>query len=112
MLIQLVESMYSYAEREKYQLLNLDDYICISEDDGFLMKFLVNDEMAAERVKPKPQTTDQDFNEYILRDFKRIDSRYKLLENRGISVDDYILEFYREIHSENNMKVLSRYVYG
>lgn len=102
MLIQLVENMYSYEEREKYQLMNLDDYINVNGDDGFLLKFLVSGEME-ERVKPKVQTTDQDFNDFILQDFKSIDPRYKLLEDRGVSVDDYILGFFSEIHSERNM---------
>lgn len=108
MLIQLVEDMYSFEEREEYQLVNLDDYICINAygDDGFLLKFLLSGKME-EGVKPKVQTTDQGFNDFILQDFKSIDPRYKLLEDRGVSVDDYILGFFSEIHSESNMRILS-----
>ena len=106
MLIQLVEDMYSYKEKEEYKLVNLGDYTCINGDDGFLLKFLLNDKME-ERVKPKFQATDQDFNDLILRDFKSIYPRYKLLENRGVSVDDYILGFFSDIHSESIKKVLS-----
>lgn len=108
MLIQLVDKMYTYEEIEQYQLLNLDDYICINEygDDEFLLKFLLNSEMG-EVIKPKVQTTDQGFNDFILREFKSIDTRYKLLEDRGISVDDYILGFYSELHNDSNMRILS-----
>lgn len=108
MLIQLVEDMYSYKEREKYQLIDLDDYICINvyEDDEFLLKFLLGGDIE-ERVKPKVQNTDQAFNDYILREFKNLDQRYKLLESRGVSVDDYILGFFSEIHTESNMRILS-----
>ncbi|MGE7094437.1 hypothetical protein ACQKII_23995 [Lysinibacillus sp. NPDC048646] len=108
MLIQLVEDMYSYEEREKYQLVDLDDYIRINAngDDGFLLKFLLSGEME-ERIKSKVQTTDQRFNDFILRDFKSIDPRYKFLEDRGISVDDYILGFFGEIHNESKMRILS-----
>ncbi len=60
-----------------------------------------------ESVKPKVQTTDQGFNEFILQDFKNIDTRYKLLESKGVPVDDYILGFFSEIHSESNTRVLS-----
>ncbi|KAB1435946.1 ATP-binding protein [Candidatus Galacturonibacter soehngenii] len=108
MLIQLVEDMYSYEEREQYQLLDLDDYICTNEcgDEGFLLKFLLGKEMI-ETVKPNVQTTDQGFNDFILQEFKSIYPRYKLLEDRGISVDDYILGFFGELHSEINRKILS-----
>ncbi|MBU3209067.1 ATP-binding protein [Clostridium algidicarnis] len=108
MLIQLVEDMYSYEEIEEYQLVDLDDYIFINEygDDGFLLKFLLSGEME-ETVKPKVQNTDQGFNDFILQDFKSMDPRYKLLEDRAVSVDDYILGFFSEIHSENNIRILS-----
>lgn len=108
MLIQLVEDMFSYKEKVEYQLVNLDDYICINVygDDGFLLNFLLSGDME-ERAKPKVQTTDQVFNNFILQEFKNIDRRYKLLEGRGVSVDDYILGFFSEIHNESNMRILS-----
>lgn len=108
MLIQLIELMYSYEERVEYQLVDLDDYICnnANRDDGFLLKFLLNGEME-KTVKPEVQTTDQGFKDFILRDFKGIDPRYKLLEARGVAVDDYILGFFSEIHSKSNMGILS-----
>ncbi len=107
MLIQLVEAMYSYKERVKYQLTDLNDLICINVyDDGFLLKFLINDDMK-EIDKPKFQTTDQGFNDFILQEFKNIDQRYKLLEGGGVSADDYILGFFNEIYNEHNMRILS-----
>lgn len=108
MLIQLVESMYPNEERKKYHLVDLDDYIRIDAygDNGFLLKFLLGGEMR-EREKPKVHHTDKKINDIILRDFKNIDTRYKLLENRGVSVDDFILGFFSEIHSKNNMRILS-----
>lgn len=42
-----------------------------------------------------------------MREFKSIDTRYKLLEDKGISVDDYILGFYSELHNDSNMRILS-----
>lgn len=108
MLIQLVETMYSFEEKKEHQLENLEDYIYINShgDDGFLLKFLLSSEIK-EGVKPKVQTTDQGFNNCILQEFKNIDQRYKLLEGKGASVDDYILGFFNEIHNESNMRVLS-----
>ncbi len=108
MLIQLVEDMYSHEEREKYKLVNLDDYICITArgDDGFLLQFMLKSEIE-QRVKPEVDSTDQDFNNFILHSFKSIDSRYKLLEDRGVVVDDYILGFFKEIQSESNRRYLS-----
>lgn len=107
MLIQLVEDMYSYEEREQYHLLDFNDYICINEygDDGFLLKFLLDSEIE-ETTKPKVQTIDQGYNDFILEKFKNIDTRYKLLEYRGISVDDYILGFFSDVHNESNWKFL------
>lgn len=108
MLIQLVVDLYSDAERAEYQLVDFKEYISIkeNEDVGFLLMHLLSGEMK-ERVKPKVQSSDQGFNNYILRDFKRIDQRYKLLEDRGVSVDDYILGFYGELHSESNVRIIS-----
>jgi hypothetical protein len=107
MLIQLVENMYSYKERAEYQLTDFNDLIYINVyDDGFLLKFLLNDDMM-EIAKPMVQTTDQGFNDFILQEFKNIDQRYKLLEGRGVSVDDFILEFFNEIHNERSMRILA-----
>ncbi len=108
MLIQLVEEMYPHEEREECQLVDLDDYICINANvnEGFLLKYLLNSEME-EILKPNLQPTDQVFNDLILHDFKNIDQRYKSLEDRGVSVDDYILGFFSEIYSESNAESLT-----
>jgi hypothetical protein len=109
MLIQLVDTMYTYDEKDKYQLFKIGALVedNNSEGDGFLLQFLLDEEMTF-KSKSLVKGSNDEYNDYIINDFKRIDKRHRLLESKGISVDEYILDFFNGLHNESRMKSLSK----
>lgn len=109
MLIQLIDEMYTVDEKEKYKFNNLEKYISIDEhaDEGFLLLYLLKLEIKM-RAKPIINGSDLEFKDYIVRSFKDIDKRHRLLETRGVYVDDFILEFFSNLQGESCMKKLSK----
>lgn len=107
MLIQLVNAIYSSSEKEEFGLLELNNYLCINEDEnvGFLLKYLLNIKMEYYNEK-KDLVYKQDGNDYIVSQFEVIDKRCIWLKSRGISIDKYILDFFYGTLNGDYLKAL------